>query len=96
MFGRLAEQVNPNYRHHQPSLACSRTRKGEDHARSIRPHHTSLLFSLCSGTDCMGNSIAGEPFRLIVSCGHRAADFTDIAILVAFYSGPNLGRGGAQ
>lgn len=44
----------------------------------------------------MGNSIAGEPFRLIVSCGHRAADFTDIAILVAFYSGPNLGRGGAQ
>lgn len=44
----------------------------------------------------MGNSIAGERFRLIVSRGHCAADFTDIAILVAFHAGLNLGRGGAQ
>ncbi|MFC3670232.1 hypothetical protein [Novosphingobium pokkalii] len=44
----------------------------------------------------MGNSIAGGPFRLIVSRGHGAADFTDIVIFFAFHAGLNLGRGGAQ
>ncbi|WP_022676329.1 hypothetical protein [Novosphingobium sp. B-7] len=44
----------------------------------------------------MGNSIAGEPFRLMAFRGHRAANFTDIVILVAFRFGQNRGRGGAQ
>jgi hypothetical protein len=71
-------------------------KEGEDHARRTRPQQTSLLISLCSGTDCMGNSIAGDLFRLIAFRGHRVADFTDIVILVALRFGQNRGRGGAQ